>query len=169
MTPISISGNGTPFVTSAVPATIPGAPQTLTAISNAAGSLLALWKAPVSDGGAPITGYLVQYMVDGSGSGWSTYATTTNSTTTLTLTGLTIGASYDLQVAAINSAGTGTAFAQTATPISVAASSSKSLTLRSQTLVIKALPQPGAMALVQRHGLLKSAPTGERPLPHSVA
>jgi surface protein len=73
------------------------------------------WNAPTSDGGSAITDYLIQYSSN-SGSSWTTFADGTSTNTTATVTGLTNGSAYDFQVAAVNSAGTGS-YAQTVSSV----------------------------------------------------
>ena len=85
-------------------AEVPGAPGTL---SLAAGSdpfdeINLSWSAPSDTGGATVTGYRIKK--DG-----STLVADTGSTgTTYTASGLSVGTSYNFNVAAINSIGTGT-------------------------------------------------------------
>jgi titin len=85
------------------PATVPGAPTIGTA-SAGSGQATVSWTAPTSDGGSPITGYVVTPYV-----GYAPQPSTTfNSTaTTQIVTGLTNGTSYRFRVQAINAAGTG--------------------------------------------------------------
>jgi subtilisin family serine protease len=87
-----------------VATTVPGAPQTLSGLGGNAQVALS-WLAPLSDNGSPITDYLVQYKtpVDV----WSTFAEGVSSATGATVTGLVNGTSYDFQIAAVNSLGTG--------------------------------------------------------------
>ena len=87
------------------PATTPSAPTIATAVSGNA-SVLLTWKAPVSNGGAAITSYLVEYSTNGTT--WQSMGTTA---TSATISSLTNGMSYSFRVSAINSVGTGTASA----------------------------------------------------------
>jgi titin len=65
------------------------------------------WTAPVSDGGAPVTGYAIQRSTD-SGSTWATMTVNSGSSATTGIaTGLSNGTSYVFRVAAVNAAGTG--------------------------------------------------------------
>jgi titin len=80
-----------------------------------------VWTAPVSDGGATITDYRVQYSSNG-GTTWTRFADGTSTATSATVTGLTNGTAYVFQVRAVNAAGLG-AFGQSAavTPLPLAA------------------------------------------------
>ena len=60
------------------------------------------WVAPLSDGGAAVTGYKVEYR-SSAVSAWQQISATTN---TATLTGLTGATNYQVQVSAMNLAGT---------------------------------------------------------------
>ena len=71
------------------------------------------WTAPASNGGQPITGYVVTPYIAGVAQTTQTFNSTA---TTETVTGLTNGTAYTFTVAAINSVGTG---AQSATSNSV--------------------------------------------------
>ena len=114
-------------------ATVPGAPTGLIAAIAGAGEVALLWNAPASNGGAPITDYVVQFSSDG-GSTWTTFSrdgTPYNGTNAVALvTGLTNGTAYVFRVAAVNSVGTGpyTAASSAVTP------SSASLTVSPATL-----------------------------------
>ena len=75
-------------------------------------SLVLSWFAPLSNGGANISNYSVQYSTD---SGLTYTSVTTNSTSnTFTLLNLVNGTEYTVRVAAINSVGVGT-YSQTIT------------------------------------------------------
>jgi len=98
-----IAATLTAFVGTAAAATAPGAPTIGTA-TGGIGQATVSWTAPASDGGSPITGYVVTPFV-----GFAAKPSTTfNSTaTTQTVTGLTNGTTYKFKVAAINAIGTG--------------------------------------------------------------
>lgn len=84
-------------------ATAPSSPQAISASSPSAGTLLTTWQPPTSDGGQPLTGYLLEYKPT-SGNSWSQLALPANATTH-SLTGVPAG-SYDVRVSATNSVGT---------------------------------------------------------------
>ena len=85
-------------------ASVPSAPAAPTAVAHAASAAVS-WVAP-ADGGAPITGYNVEYSSDG-GTTWSTPVVFGTAATTETVSGLSNGTSYVFRVAATNVAGTG--------------------------------------------------------------
>ncbi|MSO86645.1 MAG: hypothetical protein EXQ71_03870 [Acidimicrobiia bacterium] len=84
-------------------ATAPGAPTIGAAVAGA-GAATVSWTAPVSDGGSPITGYVVTPYI-----GYYALApqTFTSTATTQTVTGLMNGTTYRFRVRAINAVGTG--------------------------------------------------------------
>src|SRR4029077_1132505 len=88
------------------PPVVPGAP---TGLSGTAGStqVSLLWTAPTVTGGVALTDYKVQYRTTAGPGAWNTFAHTASTSTAITVTGLTNGTSYDFQVAAVNSVGTG--------------------------------------------------------------
>lgn len=65
------------------------------------------WSTPSSDGGFPISDYVVQYRTTAGPGSWQTFSDGTSTTTEATVTGLTNGTSYDFQIAAVNSQGQG--------------------------------------------------------------
>ena len=69
-------------------------------------STVLTWRAPASDGGAPVTGYYVEQLSQFS-SRWSKVNKKSISELTLTLTDLTMGEKYEVKVAAENEAGVG--------------------------------------------------------------
>ncbi|MBX3283781.1 MAG: fibronectin type III domain-containing protein, partial [Actinobacteria bacterium] len=86
------------------PSALPGAPTSVQAFAGNTQATVT-WLAPASDGGAPITGYVVTPYVGGTAQSPRTFGTTANSQV---VTGLTNGTSYTFRVAAINPTGTGT-------------------------------------------------------------
>lgn len=86
-------------------ATVPAKVTGLTVGSALDGTLNAAW-ADTGTGGSAITDYTIQYRLTGSGS-WTTWTHTASTTRSATITGLTAASSYDVQVAAVNSVGTG--------------------------------------------------------------
>ena len=90
---------------SATPATVPSPPSALTAMAADAEVTLS-WTAAASDGGAPITGYMVEYDTDMNFPS-PTPATTAAAATSHTVSGLTNGTLYYFRVAAVNAVGTG--------------------------------------------------------------
>jgi hypothetical protein len=88
---------------SAVPATVPGAPTIGTATPGNAKARV-VWTAPASNGGSPITGYVVTPYIGGVA---QTPVTFSSAATVQTVTGLTNGTAYRFRVAAINAVGTG--------------------------------------------------------------
>lgn len=89
---------------SLLPRTVPSAPAAPTGVAGAQRITLS-WAAP-SNGGLPITDYIVQYRRTTVAT-WSTFNDGVRSTTGATVTGLTTGAGYVFRVAARNSYGTG--------------------------------------------------------------
>ncbi len=90
-------------------ATVPGQPTGLTATGSGpttADSAVAVtvslsWTAPASDGGAPLTDYVIEYRV-GSGS-WQTFSQAASVSTTASITGLTGLDDVEFRVSADNS------------------------------------------------------------------
>ena len=72
------------------------------------------WSAP-SDGGSPITDYLIEYKPTVSNT-WSSVSHTPSTTTSISIQGLTSGTSYDFRISAINTIGTG----PSSTPLTLA-------------------------------------------------
>jgi len=83
--------------------TIPSAPQSLTATAGS-GSVSLTWAAPVSDGGAAITGYDI-YRGTSPGAESATPVAVNVPGTAFTDNGLTNGVTYYYKVAAVNSVG----------------------------------------------------------------
>jgi uncharacterized surface anchored protein len=100
-----VAGGNTPGVdASLVPPTLPGAPTGLQAMAEN-GQVTVSFSPPGSDGGAPITDYVILYR-QGSGD-WVWFPDTVSTTPSITVTGLIGGLAYDFEAAAINSVGLG--------------------------------------------------------------
>ncbi len=105
ITAVTLAGEG-PFSNevSATPATVAGAPTTLTATASDAEVDLS-WTSPANNGGDPVTGYNIY---QGTSSGAETILTSTSTTaTTFTSTGLTNGTTYYFKITAVTLAGEG--------------------------------------------------------------
>ena len=105
---MNAAGTGLAAAVTASPATMPGAPQHLSAVAGDAQVTLT-WDAPTSDGGSAILRYEVA--VDDSGT-WIDAGLDLEET----VTGLTNGQPYTFAVRAMNAAGTGLASEVTASP-----------------------------------------------------
>ena len=88
---------------SATPATTPGAPQDLSAVTGD-GRITLTWSAPADDGGLSISGYTVWR---GTASGGEVYLETLTNVLTYVDTGLTNGQTYYYTVSARNDMGSG--------------------------------------------------------------
>ena len=84
---------------------VPGSP-TLSYLSAGYNTISVYWRPPVTDGGSPITGYVVEYATNGAT--WSR-ATAPPNLRYLELTGLTGGTMHTVRVRAVNSVGEGVA------------------------------------------------------------
>jgi hypothetical protein len=84
------------------PQTVPDAPSRASATA-AAGQATVSWVAPASDGGSPLTGYVVTRYVGGLAYGTSNVGVVTQTT----VSGLANGTTYTFRVAAKNAIGTG--------------------------------------------------------------
>ena len=99
-----VYANGLSFLT---PTAVPGKPGTPDITGTDKSSVALKWVAPDSDGGSPITNYLVQFRLSGSTQWLLANDTVTVPDTTFSVTGLKEGKEYEFRVAAQNRAGTG--------------------------------------------------------------
>jgi hypothetical protein len=83
--------------------TAPGSPKSVVVVPGNT-QLAVTWLAPASNGGSPITDYLVMYSSN-SGSTWTMFADPVSTATSCTLTGLTNGTQYYIKVIAKNAVG----------------------------------------------------------------
>ena len=88
----------------AIPATVPDAPDSLLA-TDADASVLLEWSEPAFDGGAPLADYAVQYAA--AGGPWTAFEHPPATDIRLAVAGLDNGTRYRLRVAAINAMGQG--------------------------------------------------------------
>ena len=101
---VNAIGQGSGSSIAATPqAAAPGAPTGLAGTSGDTEAALS-WTAPSSDGGAAITGYVIEYTPSG---GSATTVSTGVTSTSFTLSGLTNGTAHSIRVAAVNSVGQG--------------------------------------------------------------
>jgi hypothetical protein len=92
-------------VASAVPRTVPTAPRSPAAApTNLSGQIRVTWVVPSSNGGAPITDYVIQRSPNGS-SNWVSVSDGVSTATVATVTGLTNGIRSYFRVFARNAAG----------------------------------------------------------------
>jgi uncharacterized repeat protein (TIGR02543 family) len=80
----------------------PSAPQNLTA-SGGQGTASLSWSAPSSDGGRPVTGYVIESSLDSTN--WTSAGNTNASTTSLTISSLPNNTTYYFRVRATNVSG----------------------------------------------------------------
>jgi titin len=96
-------------ITNLIPRPVPTAPRNLTAgPTNRSGQIRLVWLAPATNGGSPVTDYVVQRSPSGT-SGWVTINDGVRTTTSFTVTGLTNGVRHYFRVIARNAAGFGPA------------------------------------------------------------
>jgi uncharacterized repeat protein (TIGR01451 family) len=181
---VNALGNSAPSPSSAavVPFSLPGQP-TISAVSAGDSSATLTWTAP-SNGGSPITSYVVTPFI---GVVAQTPQTFPGTGTTQTLTGLTPGTAYRFTVAATNAGGTGpaSALSTAVTPNvspslsnpappagEVGAAYSDALAVNGGTapfswsVSVGSLP-PG-LSLASGTGLLSGTPTGSGSFPFTV-
>jgi titin len=104
---IAATATGVPATFSVSP------PPAVEGVTYNEGVLVVSWTAPASDGGAPVTGYVLRYTPAG---GSEQVLSRPATPTSFSITGLTTGVAVSVSLAAVNSAGTGTAATATATP-----------------------------------------------------
>ena len=106
---VNINGTGTAsdVVTSIPIQSTPSAPQNLSAGNTVSNQIDLTWSTPVSNGGASITDYLVEYKLTSEPTVWTTFTHGASTSTSISVTSLTNGLRYDFRVSAINSNGTG--------------------------------------------------------------
>jgi len=92
---------------SVTPASIPDAPTNLAATVQDS-SIDLTWSVPVSNGGSPITDYIVEYKLTNGGV-WSVFADGVSTTPAATVTSLSNDNSYDFRIIAKNAVGSGIA------------------------------------------------------------
>jgi hypothetical protein len=92
-------------LTSAIPRAVPTVPRSLTATATgASGQIRLAWVAPVSNGGMPITDYVIYRSTNGT-TGWVGVSDGVNANTAYTVTGLVNGTRYYFKVYARNAVG----------------------------------------------------------------
>ena len=84
---------------------MPGTPAGVSAVAGNRQVNLS-WTAPSSDGGAPITDYVIRYSSN-NGATWTRFLDAVSSLTSSTVTGLKNGLTYVFKVSAVNRAGAG--------------------------------------------------------------
>ena len=143
-----------------VTAIVPSAPS-ITGITPANTQLSVAFSAPSSNGGASITNY--EYSINGGGN-WSTPSPAVT-TSPFTISGLINGTTYDVQIRAVNSAGSGTATGTTqgtpAAPSSPTISGAATATAFTTTYGTASAPQSFSVSGSALTGdITATAPTG---------
>ncbi len=90
----------------------PGTPDAPTAVAGI-GEADITWLAPTTDGGSPVTDYVVEVSAN-SGASWTTVSDAVSAATSATVTGLTNGSTYVFRIAAANAYSTGSFSTQSA-------------------------------------------------------
>ena len=93
-------------VASAIVLHKPSAPRQVVVTNPTAVSLNVAWVAPLSDGGSAISNYEFEYRKSG-GATWTPFTHRASTATSAIVSGLDPATTYEVRVAAINSAGTG--------------------------------------------------------------
>jgi len=96
------TGTTSTATSSVLVATAPGSPTSLSG-TGGVDFVDLTWSAPASNGGSPITDYVVEYST---GSSWTTYVRTASTATSVRVPSLTTGTNYTFRVSAKNLFGT---------------------------------------------------------------
>jgi fibronectin type 3 domain-containing protein len=104
VTAVNGVGEGSGAEVRAVPVTVPGAPTGLAAVPGN-GQVALSWAAPASDGGSPVTGYIIYQGTSPGGETGTPVKGSPVTGTSCTVTGLTNGTTYYFKVVAANAAG----------------------------------------------------------------
>ena len=107
---VTVAGNGLPsnVADATTEATVPDAPTGLGATANGISQIDLAWTAPTNHGGAPVTGYRIEFSTT-KGATWSTLEASTGNTSTAYshTTGLPPATRRDYRISAINRVGAG--------------------------------------------------------------
>ena len=93
-----------------VPVNVPAAPRPVSSLPYGPKTVKIIWSAPASDGGSPITGYVVRPYLASTAQPVRTFP---SPATTQTVNGLNTGRTYSFEIAAVNAVGTGPYSAKT--------------------------------------------------------
>jgi hypothetical protein len=100
------AGDSTYVTSSSItPLAVPGQPTAVSVIVVNNGVYVS-WTSPASDGGTPITDYIVEYSSTG-GTSWTTFSDAVSTATELLVSPLLNGVDYIFRISAVNSFGTG--------------------------------------------------------------
>ena len=113
---------------------------TITSITAGEGAATVNFTAPSSDGGATVTNY--EYSVDG-GSNWTAFSPAITSSPA-EITGLTNGVTYDVNLRAVNSAGSGAASVSSSVTPDVQSTPTTTTTTVAPTTTTVVLPATGS-------------------------
>ncbi|MBP9802347.1 fibronectin type III domain-containing protein [Patescibacteria group bacterium] len=106
-------------VTATPALSVPSVPRSLTATAGNGQAALS-WTAPLSNGGAVITDYIVEYKLASEPTTWTTFNDGVSTETTVNVTSLVNNSSYNFRVSATNSVGTSVVSnTATVTPVAV--------------------------------------------------
>jgi hypothetical protein len=107
-------GKGTPASLTASPSVLPTAALTLKLVSVGSGTLTVGWDAVTGGSASTISGYRVEFSLDGNT--WTTSSTTASSATTATIGNLTNGKTYQIRVSPVTATGIGASSVILGTP-----------------------------------------------------